>query len=481
MAKDFNYKGINYTSFDGKTCSVKSSLDDDIANDVTGDVVIPPFVFDEDSNKYVVTAIGEGGFFSIKGGPTSVSITVAVKTIGESAFEQCSNLNYVYLPEELTEIKPFTFHGCDSLPEIELPETLEVIGENAFAFCGLRSLKLPTTLKLIEDNAFMKCEHISFVGIPNSVVAIGEKAFYGCCNVTSAIIGESVELIGAKAFDGSTSLHKVTCFNSVPPKPYLGDKIFSKETYEKGILCVLNGSIKAYSEAPGWKEFKHIESIGGTCDGGVFIYKGIAYTRTSEMTCCTRRTGGLWDIKPGNEAQGKIVIPQIAYDEYGTAFKVEEIGKHGFYNQTKLESVTFPESIKEIGDRAFYKCDGLRSVQLPESVARICANAFFYCANLSAVTIIGPIKTIDDYAFARCGKLSVITMLNSVETIGSCAFKEANLRAIFMHCGTPPVVSDTAFDESTYKNAILYVPSKSVAIYSSTPIWRLFNHIIAID
>jgi hypothetical protein len=478
---DFNYKGINYTSFDGKTCSVKASLDDNIANDVTGDVVIPPFVFDEDSNKYVVTAIGEGGFFSINGGPTSVSITVAVKTIGKSAFEQCSNLNYVYLPEELTEIKSFTFHGCDSLHEIELPETLEVIGENAFAYCGLRSLKLPATLKLIGDNAFMNCEHISFIGIPNSVVAIGVKAFFGCCNVTSAIIGESVELIGTKAFDWSTSLRKVTCFNPVPPKPYLGDKIFSKETYENGILHVLNGSIKAYSEAPGWKQFKHIEGIGGISEDCDFVYNGIVYTRTSGTTCCTRRTGGLWTIKPGNEAKGKIVIPKIAYDEYGTAFKVEGIGKHGFYNQTKLESVTLPESIKEIGDRAFYKCDGLRSMQLPESVARIRANAFFYCANLSAVTLVGPIKIIDDYAFARCDKLSVITMLNSVETIGLCAFKEANLRAIFLHCDTPPAVSNTAFDESTYKNAILYVPSKSVALYSSTPIWCLFKNIMAID
>jgi hypothetical protein len=474
---DFNYNGINYTSLDGKTCSVKASIDDDIANEVTGEVVIPPYVYDDDRKRYVVTAIGEGGFFCIKSGPTSVSLPVSVKTIGKSAFELCSNLNSAYLPDQLTEIKADTFYGCDSLSKIELPETLEVIGEKAFAHCGLRSLKLPASLKLIGDNAFMKCEHISFVGIPNSVVAIGVEAFSDCCNVTSAIIGESVELIGAKAFDGSTSLHKVTCFNSVPPKPYLGDKIFSKETYEKGILCVLNGSIKAYSEAPGWKEFKHIEGIGGVCNAGSFMYKGIMYTRTSETTCCTRVTGGLWDIKPGNEVQGKIVIPKVAYDEYGTAFKVEGIGKHGFYNQTKLKSVTFPESIKEIGERAFYKCNGLSSVQLPETVARICANAFFNCFNLSAVTIMGPVKTIDDYAFARCGKLSVISMLNSVETISVGAFKESSLRAIFLHCDTPPVVSNTAFDSSTYRDAILYVPAKSVATYASTPIWSLFNNI----
>jgi hypothetical protein len=455
MAKDFNYKGINYTSFDGKTCSVKSSLDDDIANDVTGDVVIPPFVFDEDSNKYVVTAIGEGGFFSIKGGPTSVSIAVAVKTIGKSAFEQCSNLNYVYLPEELTEIKPFTFNGCGSLHEIELPKTLEVIGKSAFVCSGLQSLKLPASLKLI-----------------------GEYAFMGC-DLTSVIIGESVLLIGNEAFKDSDNLQNVTSCNPVPPKTYLGDKLFSKETYENGILYVHTESVRAYSEAPGWKQFKHIEGIN--YENGDFIYNGIVYTRTSKTTCRTRNGKGMVKMKPGNEVHGNVVIPKIAYDEYGAAFNVEAIGKDGFRKQTELNAITLPNGVNKIGECAFTHCDGLSCVQLPKSVETIGSYAFAYCANLSAVTILGPVKVIDDCAFSNCDKLSVITMMGQVEAIGKHAFIDTNLRGLFLNSVTPPAVSEVTFEESAYNNTTLYVPAESVAAYSEAPIWSLFKNIMAID
>jgi hypothetical protein len=346
---------------------------------------------------------------------------------------------------------------------------------------GTKSLKLPQSLKIIGKRAFSYCEHIESVSIPESVIVIGNESFCSCDSLTSAIIGESVLLIGKGAFDRSRNLQNVTSCNPVPPKTYLGDKLFSKETYENGILYVRSESVRAYSEAPGWKQFKHIEGIGGISEDGDFVYNGIVYTRTSKTTCRTRNGKGMVKIKPGNEVHGNVVIPKIAYDEYGTAFNVEAIGKDGFRKQTELNAITLPNGVNKIGESAFTHCDGLSCVQLPKSVETIGSYAFAYCANLSAVTILGAVKVIDDCAFSNCDKLSVITMMASVEAIGKHAFIDTNLRGLFLHSVTPPAVSEMTFEESVYMNTILYVPAESVAAYSEAPIWSLFKNIMAID
>jgi hypothetical protein len=240
MAKDFNYKGINYASFDGKTCRIKGFRAEDSMphNDVSGKIIIPDVVFDGEGNQYTVTAVDEGGFYSIHGGPLAVALPDTVTSIGKSTFEGCCELLKVHLPKDLREISPYTFHGCKKLEDVEIPETVEIIDTNAFAYIGTKSLKLPQSLKIIGKRAFSYCEHIESVSIPESVIVIGNESFCSCDSLTSAIIGESVLLIGKGAFDRSRNLQNVTSCNPVPPKTYLGDKLFSKETYENGILYV---------------------------------------------------------------------------------------------------------------------------------------------------------------------------------------------------------------------------------------------------
>ena len=55
-----------------------------------------------------------------------------METIGRSAFEGCSGLTGIELPEELKTIGEAAFDGCDGLTKIELPQGLEIIGNWAF-------------------------------------------------------------------------------------------------------------------------------------------------------------------------------------------------------------------------------------------------------------------------------------------------------------------------------------------------------------
>ena len=104
-------------------------------------------------------------------------------------------------------------------------------------------------------------------------------------------------------------------------------------------------------------------------------------------------------------------------------FGVTSIGEYSFYNCTRLESVTIPDSVTSIGSCAFSGCTSLTSVIIPNSVTSIGRYAFSGCANLTSITIPDSVTSIGGYAFSGCTSLTSVTIGNSVTSIGESAFK----------------------------------------------------------
>ena len=104
-------------------------------------------------------------------------------------------------------------------------------------------------------------------------------------------------------------------------------------------------------------------------------------------------------------------------------FGVTSIGKYSFYNCTRLESVTIPDSVTSIGSCAFSGCTSLTSVIIPNSVTSIGRYAFSGCANLTSITIPDSVTSIGGYAFSGCTSLTSVTIGNSVTSIDESAFE----------------------------------------------------------
>ena len=102
-----------------------------------------------------------------------------VKTIGESAFERCSNLTEIVLPKSLAEIGSSSFLHCSNLSKIELPNTITKIGYLAFAGCSsLSEITIPYRVETIGSYAFDECKSLKTINVQNDVSlenAFGEK------------------------------------------------------------------------------------------------------------------------------------------------------------------------------------------------------------------------------------------------------------------------------------------------------------------
>ena len=162
-----------------------------------------------------VTSI-DGGAFSGCTGLTSVTIPDSVTSIGYDAFYGCKRLTSVTIGNSVTSIGDSAFYGCTDLTSVTIPDSVTSIGYDAFWGCkSLTSVTIPDSVTFIGDSAFYGCTSLTSVTIPDSVTSIGSSAFEGCTGLTSITIGNSVTSIGNSAFDGCTGLTSITIPDSV--------------------------------------------------------------------------------------------------------------------------------------------------------------------------------------------------------------------------------------------------------------------------
>ena len=127
------------------------------------------------------------------------------------------SLSKIYILDGMTEIAARAFKGELTLEEIDIPNSVKSIGDNAFYNCDvLTNVSFGENSKLnsIGDDAFSGCDKLKNITIPSNVNSIGEYAFSFCEGLTNIVIPSSVKTIGERAFCGCYKLTSVTFENT---------------------------------------------------------------------------------------------------------------------------------------------------------------------------------------------------------------------------------------------------------------------------
>ena len=191
-----------------------------------GDISIPSTV-EYDSKTYSVTGIQDSAFQGCTS-LTSVSIPDSVTSIGIGAFYGCSGLTSIDIPDGVTIIQDETFYGCSGLISIDIPDGVTYIGEGAFYGCtGLTSIDIPDSVTTLMMNTFEGCSGLTSITIPGSLNranSIGTGTFKDCTGLTSVTIKDGVVQIGAYMFEGCTGLTSIVIPDGVS---VIGQSAFS--------------------------------------------------------------------------------------------------------------------------------------------------------------------------------------------------------------------------------------------------------------
>ena len=217
----------------------------------TGEMTSAPWsvykdFIDEITIREGVTSIVDGAFQNCSA-LTSVEIPNSVTSIGDNVFSGCSNLTSIKLR---AATPPATgsglFDKCDNLETIYVPfgavETYKVAPWNAYNIVELVEINNPVlvgdlyynvdvenktaevTDGRMSSGAVVIPASISVYGTDYSVTSIGNRAFMGCFDLTSIEIPSSVTSIGDVAFADCLQLTSIEIPKSVTS---IGEFVFS--------------------------------------------------------------------------------------------------------------------------------------------------------------------------------------------------------------------------------------------------------------
>ena len=138
---------------------------------------------------------------------TAYIIKNGTQVIGNQAFDRCSSLESITIPDTVTGIYDLAFLECRKLTSVRIPDSVNTISARAFLRCsGLEEVQFGKGVEYVGEEAFMNCALLSSVKIGESVRGIGKYAFRYCYGLERIEIPVSVTTINSNAFEACNNL-----------------------------------------------------------------------------------------------------------------------------------------------------------------------------------------------------------------------------------------------------------------------------------
>lgn len=291
--------------------------------------------------------------------------------IGNYAFQYCSKLTSITIPNGVISIDKSAFYGCSSLANVTIASTVTSIGETAFYNCTkLTSIRLENEMRLIGASAFSNCSALESVTLGNNVSSIGGSAFIGCSSLTSITIPDNVTSIGTSVFKNCGALTTVVIgkgLTSIAGEMFYYCRNLATIEIGNGVTSIGH---RAFSE----------------CDALTSVIIPDSVTSMDFQTF--ENCDALTDVVIGNN--------------------VRAIEDDTFSDCKSLTNIIIGNNVKTIGERAFWKCVSLTDITIPDNLSEIKLYAFKGCKNINRITLGKGLTYIGQSAFEDCSSLAEV-------------------------------------------------------------------------
>ena len=413
-----------------------------------------------------------------------------VNDICSGAFKDNDKICYIDLPKNLTVIANSTFENCSNLKGLDSSHCqVEEINKRAFAYCSsLVDINLPNDLKVVGDEAFMGTALVDNIPDFSEVIDLGDSIFADCEELKRVVYKGSY--IPDYTFSGCTSLKEIVWGdnnNGIDEIDYIGMGAFQSTGFEsfivpKNISSISDETFLGCSELekvslwgnPNYKvanpeDIEDDETIDDEDEDedepeeetGSFIgydgversgvMAGISSIKASAFAACpSLKTIDLYNDSYehflGEENEFTFPASLTRTDTYTTISgadnytfamtdakklnihaNIRAIGSYAFSGSKTLEEVVITQRevsrLERIKAHAFEDCTNLKEFILPSSVTELGAGIFRNCESLEDVALNNTkAKALNEDVFYNCQSLKHLDIPTTITAIKTNAF-----------------------------------------------------------
>ena len=416
---------------------------------------------------------------------------------GDNAFEGCTGLKELVIPESVTKLNNNTFINCTGITKLTILGST-TIDSAVFKGCtSLTDVNLGQIPK-IGAGMFQDCTSLTEITIPETVTSIGSTAFMGT-SITSLHIPAAVTSIGYQVAEDVTTLTTLT-FAEGSKLVEIGHRSFQR-TGLTGDIVIPNGVTNIKYSAFASTAITSIElpNTLTTMGTGVFsdctsleevvgfestqitklessTFKNCSSLTSLEIPSTVTSTGnevfyGCTNLTLDIDFSSYTTIGEKAFQGYtGQIGELDisnatKISNNAFYGCTGITSIKFSSNLTEIGAAAFQNCTNLTTIDLPASLTAIGSSAF-RGTGITSVVFPDSITSISTYMFEGCKSLTSVSIPAGFTKIGEKAFQNCNAITSLTfrgNAGTNAIIDIAAF-ESCYTIGVVTIPEGVVTL-----------------
>lgn len=404
---------------------------------------------------------------------TDITFPASLKYIGPYAFAECSKLKAALLANTQVEIlgkSSFENQASSKLATVTLPDTLKIIGGNAFWQNIMTTIMIPENVEEIGGWAFYKCTNLTTVEIAAGEIKIGEYAFGSCSAITDLYYDGTMDDWATMEFAATESTPMYYAQNFYI-KDSAGDVGYNGNKY----MPLINVNLTEAVEEIGKYAFYKVKFVNITIpatvtkiDSGAFssasftnVYYGgtienwidINYADSSSNPMCVASNFYIADNG------GTITYNGVKYStltEASVGDGITKLPAYAFYGMRDLKVVHLPNTLTEIGNYAFYNCISMTGITLPDGIETIGSYAFSNCLSLASIDLPNTISTIGNNAFELCCRLVEVVMPDSLEIVQEKVFSKCYSLTNIIIPGSITRFNDDAFVDCTALQNVYY-------------------------
>ena len=356
-----------------------------------------------DGNEYLLYEEGNATLCKVSNRETVTSFIVpssvyykrkdyTITAIG-NAFQHANQLQSVTLPNTITHLYSDTFWGCNNLTSIQLPNSLQYIGNSCFGATGLTEVNIPNSVTYLGQNSFGSCSNLHTVYLPEGIEELQGSTFNYCTSLSTIVwpansnikrieyscfrytdlteitIPEGVQRIANDVFSDCYKLKKVSfpsTLKSIDTNVFMGsssleeltlnskhlsirvyDNTFDSSIYSTCKLYVFGPLVNQYKANWPWNNFANIVAIPGTenaqSTAGNYVDLGLP-----SGTLWADRNVGAYSVEDGGEfyawgeTETKYVFDWNSY-KFGSDYSLSKYCDYSGYGNVDNKRELDPE------------------------------------------------------------------------------------------------------------------------------------------